>query len=115
MYNYQRNGSMFEQCQQYTNYPVKLDTHEGHHWEGIIEYVDQENVYLLIPVDMQEQPMSLTQLKHEYESFEGGDKRYYPGYGGYGYPYPPPYRPRPYGWRRLALPLAGLTALALLA
>ncbi|MBM7837958.1 hypothetical protein JOC54_001189 [Alkalihalobacillus xiaoxiensis] len=101
-------------CQQYTNYPVKLHLENGEEFESVVEYVDQENVHVLYPVDQNEYPMQITLL----EGFQSMNQqsRFGPGYGpGFGYP---PYGGypgfRPYGWRRWVLPLTALTAIALL-
>ncbi len=105
-----RNEEMMSLCQRYTNYPVNVSLTNGEEFESVIEYVDQENVYVLYPVDQNEYPMQITQL----EGFHSANE---PHRYGYGYGYPPPYAYggfRPYGWRRWVLPLTALAAISLL-
>lgn len=133
------------QCQQHVNNPVQLQVNGYYNYEGIIESVDDHNVYLMVPVDEVGQQMNLSQVmetmnqpaNHQHyhddafyqqptETAErAGDERYaypYPGYGYQPYPFNPApfspygygYYPRPYRWNRLVLPLAALTALAVL-
>ena len=138
---------MKTQCQEHVNKPVQVQVHGQHNYSGVIEYVDDEHVYLMVPIDETGQYMDLAQLMqgmnaqqmYDYEQAYyhlqqqpqarqiEGDQRYplyppvYPYYPGYYqpypfYPYPYPYAPfpRPRGWNRLILPLAALTALAVL-
>lgn len=78
---------------------VRLQMSDGAVYDGVIEKVDGEHVFIACPVREE----------------EGEVARYlpYPGYAPFiGYPgYPYTYYPR---FRRYALPLAGLLALSLL-
>lgn len=100
-------------CQQFTNYPVKLTLDNGEEYETMIEYVDNEHVHLLYPVDQNEQLMLISQLEG-FQSMNDNDyHRYGYGYPPYGYPQAG-FGFRPYGWRRWVLPLTALAAIALL-
>ncbi|WP_279390795.1 hypothetical protein [Alkalihalobacillus sp. LMS39] len=111
-------------CQQYVNQSVAIQTndHQVHH--GIIEYVDDEMVYLMVPDEG-----DMSHHGGQYRSFDDQSRYGVPAYGyppygrppygfppygypGYGFPGYGWYRPRPF--RRLALPLAALTAVSLL-
>ncbi|MFB4212003.1 hypothetical protein ACE1TH_08780 [Shouchella sp. JSM 1781072] len=108
------NENMMSLCQRYTNYPVKVSLANGEEFESVIEYVDQENLHVLYPVDQNEYPMQITQLEGFQSMNENEAHRYGYGYQPYGYP---PYGYggfRPYGWRRWVLPLTALAAVALL-
>lgn len=133
--------SMKHQCQQYLNKPVKLKVNGQYDYQGIIEHVDDQNVYIIMPIDDTGQQFGLNpnstldQQLHSshsdaYYQFpqptlaRGNDERFaYPGYYPYPtfqpYPFYPPYPygyfpPRPRGWGRFILPLAALTAIAAL-
>ncbi len=111
---------MKEMCEQHMNQAVTMQAN-GMNYEGVVEMVDDNHVYMMVPVDEQGQFMSMyevmagMQQEQQQQQMMNGQERYgypyqpyYPGY----YPYYP--RPRPYGWRRLVFPLAALTALAIL-
>lgn len=111
---------MKEMCEQHINQAVTMQAN-GMNYEGVVEMVDDNHVYMMVPVDEQGQFMSMyevmagMQQEQQQQQMMNGQERYgypyqpyYPGY----YPYYP--RPRPYGWRRLVFPLAALTALAIL-
>ncbi|WP_438446223.1 hypothetical protein [Gorillibacterium sp. sgz5001074] len=94
-------------CMEHMGRYVRIQMHDGMVFDGVVEKVDEEHVYIACP-----------------ETEAGGEEeRYlpYPGYGpGFG-PFLPPYpgyAGYPYGYyprfRRYALPLAGLLALSLL-
>jgi hypothetical protein len=136
--------NMKMQCQNYLHQPVQLQVGGQHGYSGIIEHVDDHNVYVMVPVDETGQYMDLAQLMqgtdvqsmypsgqeydHAYAQHsqdplarQERNERYYPeGFYSpypYYYPYYPyPYGPytRPLGWNRLILPLAALTAIATL-
>jgi hypothetical protein len=83
-------------CKEHMNRFVRVQMQDGAVYDGVIENVDEEYVYMACPVRADEE-----------------DARYlpYPGVGyGFGYPYGYHY-PR---YRRYGLPLAGLLALSLL-
>lgn len=88
---------MYMLCQQYMHQPVMLQTHDHQVYQGIIEGVDSDHVYLLIPIHMNRE-----------DSRQFGYSPYYPPYYYPYYPYPRP------GFQRLILPLAALTAISLL-
>jgi hypothetical protein len=83
---------------------VSVTMTDGKVYDGIVENVDDENLYLAVPTG----GMDLEQMR-AFVPYP------YP-YPYYGYPYPYPYA-YPYGRRRFVrqiLPLAGLLALSLL-
>lgn len=118
--------SLIAQCREYLQQPVRLQTNDGGYYEGVIEHVDNEYVYLI------------TTVSEGSTEFRGGESRqrppygygfpYGPGYGGYygsgygayygGYPFYGPYGYGYFGYpgriSRLVLPLAALTAISLL-
>lgn len=117
---------MHSLCQQYLNQHVQIQTQDHQMYQGIVESVDNDNVYLLIP-DNTQMEMDYSQMG-QMPAQQGMTRQWgygpgygypgygYPGYGypGYGYPgYGYPYYPRP-RYRRLALPLAALGTIALL-
>lgn len=95
-----------EMCKQHMHKYVLIHTSDGMQYDGIVVDLDDEHVILAVPVGAAE--LTPPQVR----AFYG-----YPGYGfpgyGFGYPY---YGPYGYGgrFRRLALPLAALTAISLL-
>ncbi|NEU31498.1 hypothetical protein GN156_12060 [bacterium LRH843] len=108
-----------QQCEQYLNQPVQVQVNGQSGYSGILEYVDDENVYLMVPVDENGQYIELEQMMNQSEQQmmrQGTGERYpYYPYNPYYYQpypyYPYPYA-RPFGWNRLILPLVALTALA---
>lgn len=109
------------QCEQHLNQPVQLQMNGHENYQGVIEHVDDQNVYLLIPSDENGQYMDVKEAMQWNQQQWGNasqgfnqwevDQRYYPYY-----PTPyynPYYRPRPI-WRRFVLPLALLTAFSVL-
>jgi len=98
-------------CEQHIHKYVLVQTTDGMHFDGIVESLDDDYVYLAVPVGAAEltppQARGLTGLY----GYGGAPWYGYPPYG-YGYPYPH------YGYggrfRRLALPLAALAAISLL-
>jgi small nuclear ribonucleoprotein (snRNP)-like protein len=141
--------NMKMKCHKHLNKPVQVQVEGQHSYSGIVEHVDDQYVYMMVPIDETGQYMDLAQLMqgmnaqsmYEYGHEQAyqhipqqplarqleSNQRYpfypavFPGYPGYYqpypfYPYPYPYAPypRPRGWNRLILPLAALTALAVL-
>lgn len=112
---------MHSLCQQYLHQNVMIQTNDNQSYQGMIEGVDDDYVYLVVPMDDMSGGMH---YRSEDQRFIGGPGVgfggvpggwygpgygwYGPGYGYWGYP-----RPRP-GFRRLVLPLAALTAVSLL-
>ncbi|WP_309123040.1 hypothetical protein [Paenibacillus sp.] len=102
-----------EICKQHMHKYVLIHTTDGMQYDGIVESMDDEYVYLAVPVGTTElMPPQVRGLPGYYGYGPGygyGYPGYYPGYG-YGYP--------GYGYggrfRRLALPLAALAAISLL-
>ncbi|ASK64245.1 hypothetical protein CFK37_00610 [Virgibacillus phasianinus] len=93
-------------CKQHMHAYVLAETNDGRKIDGIITGLDDEYVYIAIPIDQSEN-----------QPYRGNDERQF-GYG-YGYGYPGPYYHGGYGrprrrFNRLVLPLAALTALSIL-
>jgi hypothetical protein len=91
------------------NKPVRAQLCDGKVYDGVIEHVDDQNVYLIVEININ---------VRESEESEEEENRYlgygygYPPYGyGYGYPF---YGYPGYGYGRLILPLAALAALSLI-
>lgn len=109
---------MYELCLKHMHRYVKVHTHDGCCYHGIVEHVDDEHLYLAVPAGQWMHyggaATSMDRAYVPYGYFGGGYPGYYPGYyyGGY---YPGYY---PYGYyrpfNRLILPLVALTSLALL-
>jgi hypothetical protein len=139
--NYQAQAQhMCNLCKNHMYRYVLLHTNDGKSYDGIIEHVDEKNVYLAVPltatdignrsdddlIEQDDDEFSRNEDQNEQRQFLGGYgiPGGYPGYGypGYGYPgygYPgyghPGYvRPRRRRFQRQILPLAALTGLALL-
>lgn len=117
-YQMHNTSNMQQLCQQHLNRRVRAVLCDGKMYEGLVEHVDDQHVYLIIEINI-----NVTRSEDEEE-----ESRYFGGYGyppygpfGYGYPgygYPgygyPWYAYPRYGYGRLILPLAALTALSLL-
>ncbi|MDT8862034.1 hypothetical protein N0O92_17630 [Alkalihalobacillus sp. MEB130] len=116
--------NMKMQCQQYVNQAVSVEVENKQNYSGIVEHVDDQYVYLMVPINELGQYMDLSQLTqgtkahsmyqqgHEYDHAfahypqpsmaREEDERFYPA-GFYPpifpYPYFPPYPhfPYPYG------------------
>jgi uncharacterized membrane protein len=127
-------------CKHHMHRYVLVQTNDGRNYDGIVEHVDDHNVYLAIPIGRMD--AGFREEENRGEQLEGNSERSnnesdqringwyggYPGYGygGYGYPgygYGRPgfgygYPGYGYGRRgrfqRLILPLAALTALSIL-
>lgn len=114
---------IYETCKQHMHGYVLVEMRDGSNVDGIITGLDDEYVYLAVPLAAHEMggqsPVDPSQGRlypHNpgfgYGAGSGFSSGYgYPGgYGGHGYPgsYPPR------RFRRLILPLVGLTALSLL-
>ncbi|WP_088035836.1 hypothetical protein [Evansella clarkii] len=126
---------MKKMCEDHLHRYVLVTTKDNQQFDGIVEHVDDENLYLAVVMNqyagysMQGAPSGFG-YGNDSEEDNGEDQRIiapgfgaapfyggygpyggFPAYGGYG-PYGYPYRRSPFG--RLILPLAGLTALSLL-
>lgn len=88
-------------CKEHLNRFVRVQMQDGAVFDGVIEHVDDEHVYMACPVRDGETD------EDRYVPYPGPAFGY-PGYPGYPYGY---FYPR---YRRYALPLAGLLALSLL-
>lgn len=90
--------NIYETCKQHMHAYVLVETTDGLKTDGIITGLDEENLFLAVPLsDSQE---SASQQPNQYYR----DPYYGPGYG---------YRPRR-RFRRLVIPLAFLAALSIL-
>ncbi len=131
---------MFDLCKQHQHKQVLIHTHDGNQFIGMIEHVDEMNVYLIMPAESHDAGMHMQHQEQAMQRVWLGGLGYpglgypgvgYPGLGypsigypGFGYPgigYPgfgyPGYFYPGSGlgyYRRLVLPLAALTALSLL-
>lgn len=101
-----------DMCKQHIHKYVLIHTTDGMQYDGIVESVDDDYVYLAVPVGAAELAPAHMRALLGYG---------FPGYGGFGlspfgYPGYPFYPPYGYGgrFRRLALPLAALAAISLL-
>ncbi|MEW9667275.1 hypothetical protein [Ammoniphilus sp. 3BR4] len=97
-------------CKKHINRYVEIQMKDGKTYDGIVESVDDQNVYLAVPRGGSQR------ISNEGRQFGFGFPWY--GYGGFGYPwygYGYPGYGFGYGrFRRLALPLALLAGLTLL-
>lgn len=113
----------YDICKNHLYRYVLVQTADQQSYDGIVENVDETNLYLAVP----EGEALERDLSNDERLLGGGGFGPGPGYGGgygypgigipgYGYPgYGYPYYPRPRRrFRRLVLPLAALTALTLL-
>lgn len=98
-------------CEQYMHQPVQVQTNDHQVYHGIIEGVDDENVYLLIPNGMGMTRGDGTR-QFGYNYYNPYYNYYNPYY--YNYPYYPNYSYYPYSLDRLILPLTALAAISLL-
>jgi len=112
---------MYEKCKQHMHSYVLIETKDGLRTDGIITGLDEENVYVAVPITGQ---MQTEQINPNYTSeqlYRNPYSRYRPpyGHGRYGqydrygrydgYGYGPQQR-----FRRLVLPLAFLATVSLL-
>jgi hypothetical protein len=103
-------------CKQHIHKYVLIHTKDGMQYDGIVESLDGDYVYLAVPAGAAELVSPQARTLPGYYGYGGypygGGYGYGYGYPGYGYGYPG------YGYggrfRRLALPLAALTAISLL-
>jgi len=99
---------IYETCKQHMHSYVQVETTDGLKTDGIITGVDEESVYLAVPVSQNPAQMQQNNPNPSPTQFRGGYP--YPGFQpGYGYGYP-----RPRRFRRLIIPLAFLASLSLL-
>lgn len=106
---------MYDLCKQHMHSYVLAETHDGSKLDGIITGLDDEYVYMAIPLEHHESQGAMMPNNYNHERQFGYG---YPGYGYSGYGYPG-YGYEGYGYpkrrfRRLVLPLAALTALSIL-
>ncbi|KGP84956.1 MULTISPECIES: hypothetical protein [unclassified Paenibacillus] len=98
-------------CKEHMHRYVCVQMHDGAHYDGIMENVDDDMIYLAVPVGneamVNQANWGPNMMPVTYPTHSRG---FFPGFG-YPYPY--------YGYgrrrfNRLVLPLIGLTALSLL-
>ncbi|WP_128896059.1 hypothetical protein [Longirhabdus pacifica] len=90
-------------CEKYMHRYVMVQTTNGGTYDGIVENIDDENVYLAVPNCDENATRSFSGNYHVNQFYR------YPY--GFGYGYPGFFYPR---FRRFFFPLAALTGLALL-
>ncbi|CAM4238821.1 MULTISPECIES: hypothetical protein [Paenibacillus] len=102
-------------CKEHMHRYVCVQMNDGMHYDGIMENVDDEMIYLAVPVGPEAMVNHANWAPNAMPGANypiGHTRGFYPGYG-----YPTPYPYYGYGRRRfnrLVLPLFGLTALSLL-
>jgi len=112
-----------EVCKKHMYRYVRATMSDGSAHDGFVEHVDEEKVYLAVPVGHENMPYhhgNVSPYHHAgcwdpcYRYAAQDTRAFFPYPYGYGYGYP--YGGFPYGRRfnRLVLPLVGLTALSLL-
>ncbi|MGG4217397.1 hypothetical protein ABEW32_04090 [Paenibacillus jamilae] len=106
-------------CQQHMHRYVCVWVKDGTTYDGIVEHVDDEKIYLAVPMGGEE--VENVNLPYPPNNCGCGSRAFggYAPYSPYFYPYPVPAYAYgfPYGRRRfnrLVLPLAALTAISLL-
>lgn len=126
----QQPVNMKKTCMDHIHRYVLLKTIDGKSFDGIVEHVDDTNVYIAVPSGMpvreggsHEEEMSRNQDSADERVFYPGIGNI-PGYGGFPYGYPgygywygygyPGYGYAPGRFQRLVLPLTALAALSLL-
>jgi hypothetical protein len=139
--HYTQPNDMMAMCKHHMHRYVLVQTSDGRSYDGIVENVDDRNVYLAIPIGRVDMGYRETENTFENEeeqserSDENSEQRIFGGYGGYGYGgYPGGFGGYGYGrpgygygypgyhggygrrgrFQRLILPLAALTALSIL-
>jgi hypothetical protein len=97
-----------QMCMEHMNKFVRIQMHDGALFDGIIEHVDEEHVYIASPVMDEEEGARFMPHPGFGPGFGHG---FGTGFGpGFGHPFHP-FVPFP-RFRRFALPLAGLLALS---
>lgn len=121
-------NQMYELCSDHMHGYVMVETTNGTMQDGIITGIDEQNVYMAVPMNQREessQDRSDEQQLRQYPGYGYGygyghpGYNHYGGYPGYGYGGYPGYN---YGYgqggrspfKRLILPLAAITALSVL-
>lgn len=107
---------IYDLCKDHMHSYVLAELIDGTKVDGIVTGLDEEYVYIAVPLEKDEQHTQPEMMNHHDQQFRYGFQGYgYPGYGhpgyghghlGYGYP--------PRRFRRMILPLAALTALSVL-
>ncbi|GIP25114.1 hypothetical protein J23TS9_02440 [Paenibacillus sp. J23TS9] len=110
-----------EVCKKHMYRYVRATMSDGSAHDGFVEHVDEEQVYLAVPVGHENMPYHHGNVSAYHQGgcwdpcyrYPAQDTRAFFPYGyGFGFPYGGfPYRRR---FNRLVLPLVGLTALSLL-
>lgn len=106
MNNQTDNKHMYDLCKEHMHSYVLAETVDGSQIDGIITGLDDEYVYMAVPIGGEEAHGNYQRMGPDNEN------RQFWGYYGYGYPgfgFGPRRR-----FRRLILPLAALTALSIL-
>jgi hypothetical protein len=109
MYKPHTHHHLYDKCKSHMNKYVLAETTDGQKFDGIIVDVDAEQVILAVPITGEE-------MMYGYDGMMMDSRVYGYPYGfnpGFGF-YPPFYGFPRRRFRRLALPLAALTAISLL-
>ena len=105
---------MYELCKNHMQSYVLVEMTDGSKVDGIITGLDDEHVYMAVPINGNEMDQPSPYHTHQ----QPGHRQFgYPGYGpgyGYGYGFGYPGFGRPRRFQRLVLPLAALAALSIL-
>ncbi|MFA1818960.1 hypothetical protein ACDX78_01950 [Virgibacillus oceani] len=104
------HNKMYHLCKEHMHSYVLAELVDGTKVDGIITGLDDEYVYMAVPLETHEQQHTHAyQHDHQRFGYPGYGPGYAPGPGyGYGYGYPPR------RFSRLVLPLAALVTLATL-
>jgi hypothetical protein len=75
---------MYDHCKKHQLYFVMMEMKDGKMQDGIIEKVDDKNVYMLVPVGDMPDNRDDEEIDEDFDRQYGGYGGYGGGYGGYG-------------------------------
>lgn len=102
MYDKHHVKEMYDYCNKHKYDMIGMEMKDGNVYEGIIETIESDAVYLLIPIGDLEDTDDDRQFGFGYDYGYGPGGGY--GYGGYGYGYPRRFR----RFRRYRFPFGGI-------